>query len=87
MEWILGAVVVAALGYFVYKMMSDDRIFDLNKDGKVDATDAKVVVEKIKKNVKKGTTKVAAKAEKNVTKAVNKTATKVANKTAPKKAK
>lgn len=88
MEWILGAVVVVAVGYFIYMMMNDNRsIFDLNKDGKVDATDAKVVVEKIKKNVKKGTTKVAAKAEKNVTKAVNKTATKVANKTAPKKAK
>lgn len=87
MEWILGAVVVAALGYFVYKMMNDNRIFDLNKDGKIDAADAKVVVEKVKKNVKKGATKVAAKAEKNITKAVNKTATKVANKTAPKKAK
>lgn len=88
MEWILGAVVVAALGYFVYKMMNDDRkLFDFNKDGKVDSADATVVVEKVKKNVRKGATKVAAKAEKNVKKVVNKTATKVANKTTTKKAK
>lgn len=86
-EFVLVSIVVTVVAYFVYKMVTHKELLDFNNDSKVDATDAKVVVEKIKKNVKKGATKVAAKAEKNVTKAVNKTATKVANKTAPKKAK
>ena len=84
-EFVLVAIIVAVVAYFVYKMVMHKDLLDLNKDGKVDSEDATVVVEKVKKNVRKGTTKVAAKAEKNVRKAVNKTATKVANKTAPKK--
>ena len=75
-EFVLVSIVVAVVAYFVYKMVTHKELLDFNKDGKVNATDANVVVEKIKKNVKKGTTKVAAKAEKNVKKAVNKTAPK-----------
>lgn len=69
-EWILVAVFVAAIAYGLYKVTTGKEPLDLNKDGKVDSADAKVVVEKAEKNVKK---------------AVNKTATKVANKTSSRK--
>lgn len=65
-EVLLGAVVVAAVGFVVYKMLNDRNPLDLNKDGHVNKADAEVVVDKAKKNVRK---------------AVNKTANKVADKT------
>lgn len=69
-ELVIGAVLVAAVAYGIYKVTTGKEPLDLNKDGKVDTADAKVVVEKAEKNVKK---------------AVNKTATKVANKTSSRK--
>ena len=69
-EWIIVAVLLAVVAYGVYRIATGKDPLDLNKDGKVDTADAKVVVEKAEKNVKK---------------AVNKTATKVANKTSSRK--
>ena len=71
-EFVLVSVVVAVVAYFIYKMVTHKEPLDLINDGKVDVADAKVVVQKAEKNVKK---------------AVNKTATKVVKKTATKKAK
>ena len=65
-EVLLVGVAVAAVGFIVYKMLNDRNPLDLNNDGQVNKADAKVVVDKAKKNVRK---------------AVNKTANKVANKT------
>ena len=65
-EVLLGAVAAAAVGFVVYKMLNDRNPLDLNNDGQVNKADAKVVVDKAKKNVRK---------------AVNKTANKVADKT------
>lgn len=83
-EWIIGAVVVAGIAYFGYKVATGASVetstLDVNKDGKLDKADAAAAVEKVaekaKKNVAKAADKAAAKVTKNVAKAADKVAKK-----------
>jgi len=63
MEIVLFAVVVVALGAFIYYNRSSKSL-DVNNDGKVDAADVAVVKEKAKAVAKKTTAKVKETAKK-----------------------
>lgn len=84
-EWIIGGVIVAGVVYFGYRMYKGSSVnvstLDVNKDGKIDKTDAQAAVEKVaeatKENVAEVADKAAEKVKKNVTKAADKTAAKV----------
>lgn len=75
LDWIIGAAAIAGACYLVYKV-AGPTAFDVNKDGKVDKSDAAAAVEKVaekaKKNVAKAADKTAAKVTKNVSKAADK---------------
>lgn len=53
MEWVIGLIAVGAIAFFAYKMMKDAELLDMNKDGKVNAADAEVVVKTVKRRTKK----------------------------------
>jgi DNA-directed RNA polymerase len=90
LEWIIGAAVVAAAGYFVYKMMKGSSVnvstLDVNNDGKINKNDAGAAVANIAEKTKENVAEVADKAASKVKKKVNKAADKVVKKTGrPKK--
>jgi len=80
MEIVIIAIAVAIVaGIWYYNR--NPKALDVNKDGKVDAADAKVVVEAVKAEVKETAVEVKAEVKKTVAKA------KTAAKKAPAKAK
>ena len=82
MEILIVAVVAVVLGGVIYYVNQKSGKLDVNQDGKVDAKDAKVVVEAVKSGARAG----AAKAKREVKKATG-TASKKRNFTKKPKAK
>lgn len=58
MEWIIGLIIIAAIGYFAYKMIENEKLLDVNKDGQVNAADAEAVVKTVKRRAKKAVKEV-----------------------------
>jgi hypothetical protein len=91
--FIIGAVIIFAIGYFVWKQGSNTgsssgvapvltQVLDVNKDGKVDSKDVKAAAQKVKAVAKNTASKAKTATKTAAKKAVKKVA---AKKTAAKK--